>query len=168
MIARRTQARLREKRRRNRTVALSPEDDRRSSFISTFLDTKQLQDQSCQVPSQHSTLSNKTNVSWTCPKFTSGYGIRPLRAGNELDTDPSLILDNYLGYKVQGSASICSTLKYLSIIFIFVFESILGDKRPSDRQFIQALTYTYSKYVEIKGRVSSSKNLSNHKMLQKL
>jgi hypothetical protein len=39
MIARRTQARLREKRRRNRTVALSPEDDRRSSFISTFLDT---------------------------------------------------------------------------------------------------------------------------------
>ena len=69
MIARRTQARLREKRRRNRTVALSPEDDRRSSFISTFLDTKQLQDQSCQVPSQHSTLSNKTNVSWTCPSL---------------------------------------------------------------------------------------------------
>ena len=74
MIARRTQARLREKRRRNRTVALSPEDDRRSSFISTFLDTKQLQDQSCQVPSQHSTLSNKTNVSLLapCPQFTSG------------------------------------------------------------------------------------------------
>ena len=67
MIARRTQARLREKRRRNRTVALSPEDDRRSSFISTFLDTKQLQDQSCQVPSQHSTLSNKTNVSLLAP-----------------------------------------------------------------------------------------------------
>ena len=67
MIARRTQARLREKRRRNRTVALSPEDDRRSSFISTFLDTKQLQDQSCQVPSQHSTLSNKTNVSLLDP-----------------------------------------------------------------------------------------------------
>ena len=63
MIARRTQARLREKRRRNRTVALSPEDDRRSSFISTFLaDTKLLQDQSVQVPSQTSTLSNKDEV----------------------------------------------------------------------------------------------------------
>ena len=64
MIARRTQARLREKRRRNRTVALSPEDDRRSSFISTFLaDTKVCQDQSVQVPSQASTLSNKEEVS---------------------------------------------------------------------------------------------------------
>lgn len=62
MIARRTQARLREKRRRNRTVALSPEDDRRSSFISTFLaDTKQQQDQSCQVPSENSTLSKGVN-----------------------------------------------------------------------------------------------------------
>ena len=74
MIARRTQARLREKRRRNRTVALSPEDDRRSSFISTFLDTKQLQDQSCQVPSQHSTLSNKTNVSLLATRLEFTFG----------------------------------------------------------------------------------------------
>ena len=63
MIARRTQLRLREKRRRNRTVALSPEDDRRSSFISTFLaGAKMLHDQSCQVPSRTSTLSNKDEV----------------------------------------------------------------------------------------------------------
>ena len=73
MIARRTQARLREKRRRNRTVALSPEDDRRSSFISTFLaDTKVCQDQSVQVPSQASTLSNKDEVTYLQLKMEIG------------------------------------------------------------------------------------------------
>ncbi|CAG5085216.1 Oidioi.mRNA.OKI2018_I69.PAR.g10842.t1.cds [Oikopleura dioica] len=68
MIARRTQQRLREKRRRNRTVALSPEDDRRSSFISTFLDQKSLEDRSTQIPSQPSTLSKEAEEATKQPE----------------------------------------------------------------------------------------------------
>jgi len=108
MIARRTQQRLREKRRRNRTVALSPEDDRRSSFISTFLDQKSLEDRSTQIPSQPSTLSKEAEETENPPQklkdLNSTLTISPVQ--NERALSLNLALENNessSGYWTGGS-----------------------------------------------------------------
>lgn len=110
MIARRTQQKLREKRRRNRTVALSPEDDRRSSFISTFLDQKSLEDRSTQIPSQPSTLSKEAEENPGNPPVEKLKDLNSTLTISPVQNEPALSLNLALennesssGYWTGGS-----------------------------------------------------------------